>query len=64
MWQIFSLPFNQANLPSLAKEGEDCEASSECGFDLACGIGKCQKMFTKESGEICDNWQLCKTGFV
>ena len=21
-------------------------------------------MFTKESGEICDNWQLCITGFV
>ena len=38
----------------LAEEGEACTSDYECGFNLACGNGKCQKMFTLENGAKSD----------
>ena len=36
----------------LLKEGEQCDSDYECDFNLACGDGKCQKMFSLEVGEV------------
>ena len=46
----------------LLKEGEACDSDYECDFNLACGDGKCQKMFSLEVGAVSDNWKLCKSG--
>lgn len=35
----------------LLEEGGACDSDYQCGFDLACGNGKCQKMFSLESGK-------------
>ena len=46
----------------LLQEGDACDSDYDCGFNLACGDGKCQKMFSLEAGVVSDNWKLCKTG--
>ena len=46
----------------LLKEGDSCDSDYDCGFNLACGDGKCQKMFSLEVGAVSDNWKLCKSG--
>ena len=48
----------------IKKEGEQCENDYACGFNLVCGNGKCETMFSKGIGEKSDNKNLCKSGQI
>ena len=56
--------FSNSVCKPLVKDGDSYDSDYNCGFNLACGNGKCQKMFSLESGEVSDNWILCKSGYV
>ena len=56
--------FSNSVCKPLVKEGDAYDGDDGCGFKLACGNGKCQKMFSLESGEVSDNCNPSKRAKV